>query len=132
MLYIGACGTGIGLKAYAKLQLKAALEPPTLNVYAQVIRGVGTTIQVAYCEVMSYGPTEFAPTVSYVVKSFPLTGKSDPDVIALSGQTVDVKWYYFRASSGLWYTVTCSGNVLALKSVSETFTGGILWKPINN
>ena len=131
-LYAGAWGTGIGPTAYAKLQLKVALEPPNLNVYAQLIPGVGAKLQIAYCTVQQWGPKDFDPWLSTLVKSFPLVGSKDADVTSLAGKTVDVQWYYFQAPSGLWYIATSGGNVLALKDVSPSFSGGILWKPINS
>ncbi|HLK61907.1 MAG TPA: hypothetical protein VKU19_00610 [Bryobacteraceae bacterium] len=47
-LYIGAYGTGFGPNAYAKFQLQAKIEPPNLNVHAQLIPGVGAKIQICY------------------------------------------------------------------------------------
>jgi phosphodiesterase/alkaline phosphatase D-like protein len=70
-LYVGAHGTGIGPTVYAKLQLQSKLEPPYLNVYFQLVPGVGGAILVASIRVVQYAP-QVGAGISAKVLSLPL------------------------------------------------------------
>jgi hypothetical protein len=70
-VYVGALGTGIGPTVYTKLQLLSELQPPDINVYLQLIPGVGGAILVAGESVLQYAP-ELGTLVSEKVLSLPL------------------------------------------------------------
>ena len=59
---------------------------------------------------------------------------TNPLVTTLSNTTQSVQWFYFyNPSNSGWYIVSASGgSVLYLAGVSTTFSGGIVWEPINN
>jgi hypothetical protein len=64
-------------------------------------------------------------------------GSTDPNVTVLANTTQQVKWFYISVNNNAaWYivdaTVPSNPGVMLLNSVSTSFSGGILWKPINN
>ena len=133
VLYAGAYGTGLGPSAYAKLQLRAVVASSNLNLYTELIPGVGAKVTVCNYPITEYEHDFSTLTYSYLLKSFPLGGSEDPDVTSLVSRTFPVGWYFFTGPSGRWYIANTAGNVLALEAPANYPASGTLpWKPISN
>ena len=119
---LGGFGTGIGPNAYAKFQLQSKLEPPNVNVYAQLIPGVGASIQVCGITV-GQASYDLPPQVNQQVASVSLI--TSPKVTS------------FKINNGVSPTAnrsvtlnnTTSGNPTQyMASESSTFSGAS-WQP---
>lgn len=102
-LFAGAWGTGIGAYASTTARTRAELEPPYLNLYAELVPGVGAKLTAANCTIATISTGNLPPILSKKILSLP----SAPP--APAGMT---------ASDG-----TYSDKVLASSATAATATG---------
>ena len=114
-LYAGAWGIGMGPYAYAKAELRAALELPNVNLYAQLVPGAGASITVAGVDGPKYDK-EFDPAYIVKIASFPLAPtitsfKINNDAASTASRTVTLN------------NITAGSPTHYMASESSSFSG---------